>query len=48
VSTTYVDNELNQYARVSTPGGATGIGQGYRYDEDGNLVEAYVAADMNP
>ena len=28
-------------------GGSTPLVQGLRYDADGNLVEYYVAADMN-
>jgi hypothetical protein len=45
--TTYQRNELNQYPRADTTGPLTNLGQGYRYDEDGNLLDAYVAADMN-
>ena len=45
VTTAYERNELNQFHRAE--GGSQGHAQGYRYDEDGNLVEAYVAADMN-
>jgi RHS repeat-associated protein len=39
----YVPNSRNQYHRA----GGGGLSQGYHYDEDGNLVELYVAADMN-
>ena len=42
---TYIANGLNQYHRTETAEPKTG--QGYRHDEDGNLIELYVAADMN-
>ena len=43
---TYLTSELNQYDRVDV-NGANKLRQGLRYDDDGNLVEQYVAADMN-
>ncbi len=43
--TTYSTNNLNQYYRTDVADPKTA--QGYRYDEDGNLLEMYVAADMN-
>jgi len=46
-TTNYERNSLNQYPRATTERGANDLGQGYRYDADGNLIEAYVAADMN-
>jgi hypothetical protein len=45
--TAYQRNELNQYPRADTTGPATNLGQGYRYDDDGDMLEAYVAADMD-
>jgi hypothetical protein len=48
VPSTYFSNGLDQYYRVETQGGSAFFAQGYHYDEDGNLSEAYVAADMNP
>jgi YD repeat-containing protein len=46
VPSSYLRKALNQYERVETDAG-TDIVQGHRYDADGNLIEAYVAADMN-
>ena len=45
-ATTYLTNALNQYYRADA-NGAQKLRQGSRYDEDGNLVEYFVAADMN-
>jgi RHS repeat-associated protein len=45
VTTSYLSNALNQYWRSETA--ATQSAQGFRYDDDGNLVDLYVAADMN-
>ena len=43
-----IDNTLNQYVRVATSGGGgVNTGQGYRFDHDGNMIEAYIEADMN-
>jgi RHS repeat-associated protein len=46
VTTAYLTNELNQYHRADVVGAAL-LRQGLRYDTDGNLVEYFVAADMN-
>ncbi len=44
----YTANELNQYDAVETDDGNTPvIAEGYRFDEDGNLEEAFVNGDMN-
>jgi hypothetical protein len=43
----YQRNELNQHPRADTTGALTNLGQGYRYDDAGNMLEPYVAADMN-
>jgi hypothetical protein len=48
VPSAYFSNGLDQYYRVETQGGSAFFAQGYHYDADGNLSEAYVAADMNP
>ena len=42
---TYEANQLNQYLRAVTDD--PNVAQGYRHDDDGNLIEAFVAADMN-
>ena len=46
-NTTYLRNALNQYYRAATTASAATVEQGLRYDADGNLVQLYVAADMN-
>ena len=43
---TYLTNSLNQYYRVQTLS-MPRLQQGLRYDDDGNLTEYFVAADMN-
>lgn len=45
-TTSYYRDQLNRYFRVETAA-AEYLVQGLRYDEDGNLVEYYIAADMN-
>ena len=45
-TTTYLTNGANEYFRTRTSA-AQRLEQGLRYDEDGNLVEYFVAADMN-
>jgi RHS repeat-associated protein len=45
--TAYYANSLNQYYRAETVTAASFAGQGFRFDADGNLVERYVAADMD-
>jgi hypothetical protein len=47
VPSAYFRNALNQYYRVETDSGSSFFAQAYHYDDDGNLTEAAVAADMN-
>jgi hypothetical protein len=43
-----IDNPLNQYVRIETSSAySVNTGQGYRFDDDGNMIEAYIAADMD-
>jgi hypothetical protein len=46
VTTTYSSNGLNQYWRTERP--TPKSAQGFRYDDDGNLVESFVAAPVGP
>ena len=42
----YAANALNQYTLVAVPG-AEATGQRFTHDADGNLIETYVAADLD-
>jgi len=44
---TYAVNQLNQYPRVAIDRTGTDVEQGLAYDDDGNVLEQYVAGDMN-
>jgi hypothetical protein len=46
--TYYSANALNQYYRTLTDNsGASDVRQAYQFDDEGNLIEAYVPADMD-